>query len=94
MTIKMSPVQECTATDCAYNHEGKCRTMAINVGDNQPACDTYMPAQAKSGMEHVIGGVGSCKVAGCVHNDELECKAEAVKISRESDGVLCRTFST
>ncbi len=94
MTIKMSPVQECTATDCVYNHDGKCRTMAINVGDIDPACDTYMSAKSKSGMEHVIGGVGSCKVAKCVHNQELECKAEAIRISRGNDGILCRTFST
>ncbi len=41
MEIKIPEIVKCEAVQCSFNRGGKCHTMAINVGDKEPRCDTF-----------------------------------------------------
>jgi hypothetical protein len=66
--------------------------MAINIGDWEPMCDTYMPSQIKGGMKGVVAGVGACKVSGCMHNKGLMCIAGSVSLRMQGNQVMCATY--
>lgn len=95
MTISMSQISECDVTDCSYNLNNRCRTIAITVGDGAcPMCDTYVQISQKGGAGgDLIGGVGACRASECVHNRSLECTAGAIKVGRHSGHADCVTFA-
>ncbi len=92
-TLLMPKVETCDATDCAYNVEGVCHTMAINVAGPTPTCNTYTPGESKAGIEFIVAGVGSCSMKDCVYNEHLECTQENVHIAGKGDQTLCNSYT-
>jgi hypothetical protein len=92
MNEQMPLISECSASGCAYNHEGNCCVMAINVGGPAPLCDTYVSGGSKAGMKGMMAGVGACKVSSCANNDSLMCQAEFVRVEVLDGQAVCATF--
>ncbi|KAA9158077.1 DUF1540 domain-containing protein [Amycolatopsis acidicola] len=95
-TVEMPTVHECTITNCSYNHDG-CRAYAITVtGENGAAdCGTFVPLNTRGGLDRVVAQVGACSRADCVHNANLECTAQGVRVGPGSDGEAnCLTYQT
>lgn len=90
--MKMCKILDCDAKNCIYNKNKKCHTMAINIGDTEPICDTFMSSPSKGGFDDVIGGVGSCKVGSCSFNKSFECAAQGVHMSVIDNHVNCKTY--
>ena len=90
--MKMSQVLDCDAVNCVYNKDKKCHTLAVNVGDTELLCDTFMAGPSKGGFEEVIGGIGACKVSGCSFNKSYECTSKGVHMSLVGDHVDCKTY--
>lgn len=97
MYVAMPVIEECSASECAYNVENLCHARAITVGSsNHPACDTYIAAD-KPAMHHVhqrgqSAGVGACKVSKCRHNTDLECEAPSIVVRKHSAHADCVTY--
>ncbi|MEV0729482.1 DUF1540 domain-containing protein [Polymorphospora sp. NPDC050346] len=89
--LEMPRVQECTVTDCGYNHDG-CRAFAITIGETTASCDTFIDTSAKGGLDMVIAQVGACKRAECRFNAELECRAPSIRVAPGQDLADCMTF--
>jgi hypothetical protein len=79
--MEMPLVTECTASNCAYNHDG-CHAYAINVTsrDGSADCATFIPLSMKGGLDTVTSMVGACQRADCVHNQDLECTAAEIRV--------------
>lgn len=93
MEKKMSKVNECGVSECAYNAEQKCHALAITIGDGDcPACDTEIDQNSKGGFMDTISGVGACKVSQCAFNQSLECSAEGIQVRKHSDHAECDTY--
>lgn len=41
----------------------------------------------------MVSHVGACQRADCLHNKDLECTAEAVRIGPGADNADCLTYS-
>ncbi len=94
ITLEMPEVAQCEATECAYNRDRMCRARAITIGDgNNPMCDTACNTGTHTRGEF-IAGVGACKVAGCRHNGDLECQADAIQVALSGSEPMCATFET
>lgn len=86
MALSMSKISGCDVTDCSYNMDKQCRTMAITVGDSSCAmCDTYTKMSQKGGSPDIIGGVGACKESDCKFNQSLECSAGSIHVASTAD---------
>lgn len=96
-TMEMPAVSECTVEGCSYNHDG-CHAFAITVsGANGSAdCGTFVPLDAKGGLTKVVAQVGACSRTDCVHNTDLECSADAVRVGPGTGGhaANCLTYAT
>lgn len=92
MAKEMSKVLGCEATQCIYNKDKKCHTLAITIGDEEPCCDTFYQAGRKGGVNEVIGGVGACKVDDCKFNNQFECRASGIQVVMNVDHPDCGTF--
>lgn len=93
MKREMPEVLDCEAEDCVYNKNAQCHAMAINVGGNEPCCDTYSTGASKAGYEDSIGKVGACKVQSCIYNDSLECNApQGIRVKVVSHHADCATY--
>jgi hypothetical protein len=90
--MNMAKVTACTVTECAYNKNQQCHTMAITVGGPHPMCDTYM-SSGRGGEDGVTGGVGACHVASCRFNQSLECHARGIEVGLHANHADCDTFS-
>ena len=89
----MSKVIKCDVTDCAYNVDNCCHTIAITVGDeSNPRCDTFCQSTMKGGDADCTAGVGACKVSACTYNDNLECGAQEISIGYKGQEPDCLTF--
>ena len=91
-TITMPDVLECTMAQCAYNREQTCHARAITIGGpGDHRCDTLC-----AGMGHVHrragAGVGACKTVECVHNKDLECAAEHIRVRMVQGNADCMSF--
>jgi hypothetical protein len=94
MPIKMPMISSCDVTNCSYNTDKKCHTMAITVGDSSCAiCDTYIDSRSKGGDQAVTGGVGACKAMSCKWNQSLECTAGNIVVGVHSSHADCKTYS-
>jgi hypothetical protein len=85
---------ECQAEECSYNVMGKCRTIGINVGGPDPLCDTFVETGVKGGLIGAITKVGACKVGNCVHNEDLECMADGIRVVYQNDRALCSLYQS
>ena len=86
-------VKSCQVTDCCMNQNGKCHSMAIQVGDEHtPACDTYSPTGGVCGMPELNADVGACKVSGCKYNKSLLCDAPGIAVGWKDGLPECMTF--
>ncbi len=93
MAISMPKITSCDMTDCSYNKNKECHTMAITVGGSHPMCDTYLKAAMRGGAADMIGGVGACKVDDCKFNDALECSASGINVGVHSGHADCVTYA-
>jgi hypothetical protein len=83
---------DCQSKECSFNHEGKCRTIAINVGGPEPLCDTFVNSSIKGGLLSATAKVGACKVDYCAHNKALECAIDAIHVVSRNGQALCGSF--
>jgi len=91
--MEMPRVQECTVSDCAYNHDG-CHAFAITIGTDQEhaSCNTFFDISTKGGLDAVIAQVGACQRADCRHNAGLECRAPSIRVGPSRDMADCMTY--
>ena len=89
--MKMSPVQTCKMSNCAYNRKNECTTMAINIGAHSE-CNTYIHGSARGGFPDARGGIGACLAAECRHNNNLECAAPGITVDNHYRHADCCTF--
>lgn len=95
MPMSMPKILSCSVSECAYNINYECHTMAITVGDgNHAECDTYYRAKSKGGAADLIGGVGACKVDICKFNKSFECSAPGINVAPHSGHADCKTFTS
>ncbi|RJQ53854.1 MAG: DUF1540 domain-containing protein [Nitrospiraceae bacterium] len=92
--MSMSRISACEVSDCSYNTDKKCHTMAITVGDMSCAmCDTFTKTGMKGGDPGTIGGVGACRADNCKFNKSLECTANNILVGMHSNHADCKTFT-
>lgn len=91
--MEMTKIVNCNANNCVYNKDNMCHTMAVNIGDDTPVCDTFMATNTKAGYDDIQGGVGSCKVSHCKFNSSLECTANNISMVSMSNHVDCATYT-
>jgi hypothetical protein len=92
MVTTMVKIMDCSVSDCAYNVNKQCHTMAITVGSECPMCDTYSSGKEKGGMMDMIGGVGACRKNDCVFNKSLECSANGIHVGKHGGHADCETY--
>jgi len=93
--MEMSMVTKCQVSDCAYNMDSFCHTMAITIGDGmRPRCDTFCQSTTKGGDTGSMAGVGACKVAVCKYNTSLECQAPGIYVGYGEQEPGCLTFES
>ncbi|MDP9643484.1 hypothetical protein J2S53_003429 [Actinopolyspora lacussalsi] len=92
--MEMPIVNECDATDCAYNQHQACHALAITVGEPaNPRCDTFTTATSPAGDPGAVGHVGACKMSDCGHNVNLECQAPGITVGYQENIVDCLTYA-
>ena len=90
--VEMPEVKDCSVSGCIYNREKSCRARGITMGDLQGhICDTMMPGRMHSHRDE-SAGVGACRAANCMHNEDFECQADAVEVSMAKGEAQCMTF--
>ena len=95
VTIEMPQVLKCAAAKCAYNTSGACHAKAITIGDQiNPDCDTFFSANAHTKNEHILAGVGACKVGACKFNKDYECTADSIRVGFSGENVQCLTYQS
>lgn len=91
----MPEVAECQIRQCAYNVSNGCHARAITIGDGvHPGCDTYFKSSVHASDANMQAGVGACKVANCVHNDDFECQAQNIRVGNRGKTVECLTYAS
>lgn len=91
-TLDLPRVLNCTVAGCSYNHEEACAAAAVTMGSKDGAsCVTFIPLGIKGGLDRVGSFVGACQKADCLHNDRLECTADAVRVG--ADDAECLTYA-
>lgn len=91
--MDMSKIARCSVEQCSYNRDQQCHALAITVGDNDdPKCDTFLPAGTKGGDESATGKVGACKVRVCRFNESLSCNAGQIEVGTRQNVAYCLTF--
>ncbi|MFC1467711.1 DUF1540 domain-containing protein [Verrucomicrobiota bacterium] len=91
MTIDMPCIQDCSVTECTYNHDKSCHARAVTIGDGtHPGCDTFFNSGKHCGSMS-MAGVGACKVSACMFNTDFECQASEIQVDSDSSGAICKT---
>lgn len=92
--MEMTKIQKCEVSECAYNADNQCHTMAVTIGHDQehPMCDTFCQSEGKGGQSDALAGVGACKVSSCTYNNSLECEAPSVRVGHQNNEIDCLTF--
>jgi len=90
--MDMSEVSKCNMSTCAYNIDGACHTLGINIGPHAE-CNTYVHASSRGGFEGVQSGVGACMTSNCKFNVKLECRATKINVAVDGKHADCKTFS-
>ncbi|UVY84261.1 DUF1540 domain-containing protein [Brachybacterium sp. NBEC-018] len=89
--VDMPRVSECTVSGCSYNHEHACGAFAVTVS-RDTSCATFIPLDVKGGLSKVVTQVGACQKADCIHNQDLECTAESVRVGAGADAADCLSY--
>lgn len=90
--MEMSRIKMCSVSSCSYNGKNMCHALGINVGDQEPICDTFMGGHVKCADNTISGGVGACKMESCKFNSCLECSAPGIEVVWENNMARCETF--
>ncbi|KAA1422746.1 DUF1540 domain-containing protein [Mumia zhuanghuii] len=92
--MELPEVHECAAAGCSYNHEHACHAGAITISGSphDATCGTFIDLGASGGLAKVVARVGACHRTDCVHNDELECSADAIRVGPGKDKADCLTY--
>jgi hypothetical protein len=85
-------ISDCQASECSFNHGGKCRTIGINVGGPEPLCDTFVNFGIKGGILNTSAVVGACKVQSCTQNKSLECGVRDIRVVLQNQTAMCGSF--
>ena len=72
MLTDLPNVRACSVTGCSYNHDG-CHAAAVTIGADEQ-CVTFIPLDAKGGIDTVQAHVGACQAIDC-----RRCTANAAK---------------
>ena len=88
--LEMPSVHDCSATSCAYNHEG-CHAFAISM-NSDAECATSLSLDDKGGLD-VVARVGARQRADCVNNQALECRAPFASVGSAAAGADCLSCS-
>ncbi|MES6118739.1 DUF1540 domain-containing protein [Miniimonas arenae] len=88
---EMPHVVECAVAGCSYNHDG-CTAFAVTV-DRDADCATFIDIGTRGGLDRVVAQVGACQRTDCIHNANLECTAEAVRIGPGGGTANCLTYA-
>lgn len=89
----MTGIKSCSMSVCAFNMEGMCHTLGINVGAHAE-CNTFTHNPDKGGFWEVKGGIGACMATDCKYNDRLECGAPDISVKGHSRHADCETFKS
>ncbi|MGI3783837.1 MAG: hypothetical protein ACRYG2_23975 [Janthinobacterium lividum] len=81
--LEVPPVHDCSATTCAYEHDG-CHALAISTSSGA-GCATFLSLDDKGGLD-VVAQVGACQWADCANNEALECRAPFVSVGSAASG--------
>ncbi|MVA75136.1 DUF1540 domain-containing protein [Auraticoccus sp. F435] len=93
MTVTdLPPVHECTVEGCSYNHDTACHAGAISVTGANAGCGTFIQLGTDGGLTQNVAFVGACHRADCIHNQDLECHAEFIRVGAGADPADCLTF--
>ena len=88
----MPTVSACHVEFCAFNGEGRCKAIAINVGGPGPDCDTFTVSDQKCSGTVSDAGVGACKVKSCIYNDCLLCAATSISVTFGKNHAECAAY--
>jgi hypothetical protein len=94
ISVEMSMVKACEASECVYNAQSSCHAKAITIGGaNSPACDTYLGLS----LPHVRAverqaGVGACKMVNCSFNEDYECSAPEIMVGAIKNSAHCVSY--
>ncbi len=89
--MSLPTISNCKVEECAFNRDEACHAKAITVGGPEPCCDAYFNSKEHGGKA-MNTSVGACKVSDCRHNDNLDCSASNIEISRDKCKADCMTF--
>lgn len=94
VNLDLTPIHQCSASGCTFNHDVACHAPAITVGDHGANhCGTFLGLPTKHGKA-TEGHVGACQLAGCTHNSDLTCTASTIEVGTADSGeTRCLTFS-
>ncbi|KHL15615.1 uncharacterized protein DUF1540 [Mumia flava] len=92
--LELPEVDECAAAGCSYNHDHVCHAGAITISGTpeDAACGTFIDLGPSGGLPTVVARVGACHRTDCVHNSDLECTAEAIRVGPGQDKADCLTY--
>jgi hypothetical protein len=93
--MELPTVAECSVDGCSYNHDHECHAAAVTISSTgtEASCATFIPLGVKGGLDKVVSHVGACQRADCLHNKDLECTAESVRVGPGADNADCLTYS-
>ncbi|RKW71132.1 DUF1540 domain-containing protein [Galactobacter caseinivorans] len=94
MTAHVTEVAGCTVQACAFNHDHDCNAFAITVSGSQShaSCGTFIDTGALGGLPKVLAHVGACQRSECVHNEDLMCGAQNVRIGPGAEAADCLSY--
>ena len=90
---QMAPITECLMAECAYNTKHDCHAFAITVHSGDSACSTFLPMPAHGGLDTFVAKVGACQRQECMHNADLVCTADGVRVGAGGGTARCLTFA-
>jgi hypothetical protein len=91
--IEMPEVEQCEVSRCAYNVGSTCHARAITVGNmDKHLCDTMIMVKEHTQRKEAAG-VGACRSANCVYNEDLECQADGINVTVSGGQAVCKTFA-
>ncbi len=91
--VEMPEVMQCEADQCSYNVGRMCHARGITVGDmQQHLCDTMWKTKQHT-QRREGAGVGACRSANCIHNEDLECQADGINVTLSGGIAHCGTFA-
>jgi hypothetical protein len=88
----LPPINRCEVSNCFYNRSQMCHAPAINVGDQHPACDTFVAHSNHIGRQDV-GMVGACHIDHCRWNKDLTCSAQSINVMPHAGHADCATYA-